>query len=122
MCQPFAHLILEILMKNYVQDGDTITLPAPYAVTSGQGALIGALFGVANNTAASGDDCEFDVEGVFDITALSTDTATVGAKLYWDNTNKRLTTTASGNTLVGVAVAAKAASATTARIRLGIVA
>lgn len=109
-------------MKNYVQDGDTVTLPAPYAVTSGQGALVGSLFGVANSDAASGADCEFDTEGVFDVTALGTDTATVGAKLYWDNTNRRLTTTATNNTLVGVAVAAKAAGAATARIRLGIVA
>lgn len=109
-------------MKTYVQDGDTVTLPAPYAVTSGQGALIGALFGVANFDAASGADCEFDIEGVFDVTALSTDTAAVGAKLYWDNTNRRLTTTAASNTLVGVAVATKSAGAATARIRLGIVA
>ena len=109
-------------MKNYVQDGDTVTLPAPYAVTSGQGALVGSLFGVANHDAASGADCEFDTEGVFDVTALGTDTATPGAKLYWDNTNRRLTTTATNNTLVGVAVATKAAGATTARVRLGIVA
>ena len=109
-------------MKNYVQDGDTVTLVAPYAVTSGQGALVGSLFGIANADVASGAEGEFDVEGVFDVTALSTDTATQGAKLYWDNTNRRLTTTSSGNTLVGVALAAKGAGAVTARIRLGLVA
>lgn len=109
-------------MKNYVQDGDTVTFVAPYAVTSGQGALVGSLFGIANNDVASGAEGEFDTEGVFDVTALSTDTAAQGAKLYWDNANRRLTTTSAGNTLVGVAVAAKAAGAVTARIRLGIVA
>lgn len=109
-------------MKNYIQDGDTLTLPAPYALTAGQAALIGSLFGVAHADAALGADCEFALEGVFEVTCLSSDTAAVGAKLYWDSTNKRLTTTASGNTLVGVAVAAKAAGATTARVRLGIVA
>lgn len=109
-------------MKNYIPDGDTLTLPAPYALTAGQAALIGSLFGVANADAALGADCEFDLEGVFEVTCLSSDTAAVGAKLYWDATNKRLTTTASGNTLVGCAVMAKASGTTTVRIRLGVVA
>ncbi len=34
-------------MKNYVQKGETLTLAAPYAVSSGAGALVGAIFGVA---------------------------------------------------------------------------
>ena len=29
-------------MKNYVQPGNTITLTAPYAVTSGDGLLVGS--------------------------------------------------------------------------------
>lgn len=109
-------------MKNHVQDGDTLTLPAPYAITAGQAALVGSLFGVANSDAASGADCEFDLEGVFDLTCLSSDTAAIGAKLYWDSTNKRLTTSASGNTLVGCAVAVKASGSATVRMRLGLVA
>lgn len=108
-------------MKTYIQDGDTLTLPAPYALIAGQAALVGSLFGVANADAALGADCEFDLEGVFEVTCLSSDTAAVGAKLYWDATNKRLTTTASGNTLVGCATAAKAAGVGTVRIRLGVV-
>ena len=42
-------------MKNYVQPGNTITLTAPYAVTSGDGLLVGAIFGVAAGTAILGD-------------------------------------------------------------------
>ena len=106
-------------MKNQVQDGDVITVTAPYAVTSGQGCQVGAaLFGIASGDAASGATLELQVEGVYDVTALSTDTAAVGDLLYWDNTNKRLTTTATSNLKVGVAVAAKASGATTARILL----
>ena len=33
-------------MKNYVQPGNTITLTAPYAVASGDGLLVGAIFGI----------------------------------------------------------------------------
>lgn len=106
-------------MKNMVQDGDVVTVAAPYAVTSGQGAQVGVMFGVATHDAANGATLELLVEPcVVDLTALSTDTATVGAALYWDNTNKRLTTTVGSNLKVGVAVAAKANGDTTARVRL----
>ena len=43
-----------------------------------------------------------------------------GAKLYWDNTNKVLTTTASGNTIVGVAAAAAASGDATVAILLNV--
>ena len=39
-------------MKNFIQPGDSLTVSAPYAVTSGQGVLIGALFGIAAYDAA----------------------------------------------------------------------
>ena len=107
-------------MKNFVQPGDTITVTAPYALTAGDGALVGTnIFGVACGTYANGaTDVELKLEGVYDITALSTDTASIGALAYWDNTNKRITTTSSGNTKVGVFVGAKINGDTTARVRL----
>jgi predicted RecA/RadA family phage recombinase len=105
-------------MKNFVQNGDVITVAAPYAVTSGQGVLVGALFGVAAYDAAIGANVEIASEGVFDITALTADTGTQGTKMYWDNTNRRLTTTATSNTLVGALTVAKGGSDTTARVYL----
>lgn len=105
-------------MKNHVQAGDVLTLAAPYDVASGAGFLVGALFAVATSAAVSGASVEGKTTGVFDLAALSTDTAAVGAKAYWNNTNKQITTTASGNTLVGAFVAVKAAADTTARVKL----
>lgn len=106
-------------MRNYVFEGQTLTVTAPYAVTSGQGVQVGAaLFGVAAFDAAISTSVEVAMSGVFDLTALATDTAAVGAVLYWDNTNRRLTTTATSNLYVGYAVAAKANGDTTARVRL----
>jgi predicted RecA/RadA family phage recombinase len=105
-------------MKNFVQEGDIITVAAPYAVTSGQGVLVGSLFGVAAFDAANGANVEIMPEGVFDITALTADTGTQGTKMYWDNTNRRLTITASGNTLVGALTVAKGGADTTARVYL----
>ena len=96
-------------MKNYIQLGATIPLVAPYAVASGDGVLVGAIFGVVTNAAASGDIVETKRHGGYTLPCLSTDTVTQGVKLYWDNTNRRLTTTATNNTLVGAALSAKAA-------------
>lgn len=105
-------------MKNFVQSGDAITVTAPYAVSSGQGVLVGSLFGVATCDAANGASVEIVPEGVFDITALTADTGTAGTKMYWDDTNRRLTTTATSNTLVGVLTLDKGGSDTTARVYL----
>ncbi len=107
-------------MRNFVQDGEVLTVTAPYALTSGQGAQIGTtIFGIATTDAANGAPVELMVGyGVADVTALGTDTAAVGAPLYWDNANRRLTTTVGSNLKVGVAVAAKANGDTTARVRL----
>lgn len=107
-------------MKNFVQAGDIVTLAAPYAVSSGDGALVGSIFGVATGDIASGDDGEFKTTGVFDLLKVGSQAWTVGAKIYWDNTNKYCTTTSSGNTLIGVALTAVGSGAgeTTGRVRL----
>ncbi len=42
----------------------------------------------------------------------------VGARVFWDNTNRRVTTTATGNVAIGHAVAAAASADTTVRVRL----
>jgi len=111
-------------MKNFVQMGAMLALAAPYAVTSGQGALVGSLFGVASVDLADGATGEFATEGVFDLTKVGSQAWTVGAKIYWDNTNRRCTTVSIDNTLIGVATAAVASGAgdTIGRVRLGIVA
>lgn len=105
-------------MKNFLQLGGTVTLVAPYAVASGDGLLVGALFGVAASAAILGADVETKRLGVYTLACLSTDTVTQGARLYWDNTNRRLTTTSTSNTLVGVALAAKASGVSTVTVLL----
>ncbi len=45
-------------MKNFVQPGNTITLTAPYAVASGDGLLVGSIFGIAAGAAALGEPVE----------------------------------------------------------------
>lgn len=93
-------------MKTYIQPGHAITLVAPYAVESGDGLLVGAIFGVASHDSASGAEVETQLTGVLDVAKTASQAWTAGAKVYWDNTAKRVTNVASGNTLVGVAVLA----------------
>lgn len=107
-------------MKNYVQPGNTITLTAPYAVASGDGLLVGSIFGIACADAASGETVEATVVGVFDLKKTASQAWAAGDKLYWDNTAREATKTATSNTLIGVAVAAVAGGAgdTIGRVRL----
>ena len=41
------------MATNFKQPGEVLTLTAPYQRDSGQGALVGAIFGVALSTVAS---------------------------------------------------------------------
>lgn len=90
-------------MKNHIQDGKTISFTPTADVASGEAVLLGILLVVAIGAIAANTSGEGVTEGVFELPKLSTDVVAQGAALYWDNTNKRLTVTASGNTLVGKA-------------------
>ena len=105
-------------MKNFVQPGLSVPLPMPYDRTSGQGVLVGALFGVVAVDALSGASAEVAVNGVFDLTKEAPLVIAVGARVFWDNTNKRVTTTATGNVAIGHAVVAAASADTAVRVRL----
>jgi len=105
-------------MRTYIQEGEIVTLTAPYAVASGDGLLVGLIFGVATAAAAISTPVEASTRGVFAITAVTADTATVGAAAYWDNAAKKITTTVGSNTKVGVFLVAKGGTDTTATIRL----
>ncbi len=112
-------------MKNYVQRGDSLPIVAPYAVSSGGGALIGSVFGVAATDLASGEEGTFRLVGVFAFPKATGAAANLYVKAYWNDTNKTVTASASGNTLIGVFVpaastqnAAYASGDTSAHVRL----
>ena len=105
-------------MKNYIQDGVNVTVAAPADVTSGAGVLVGTLFGVASTDAASGAQVAIVTTGVFELPKTTAQAWTVGAAIYWDNTNTVATTASSGNTLIGKALAAAANPSATGIVRL----
>ena len=106
------------MAKNYVYSGDRITLAAPYVggVTSGQGVLVGGIFGVAAyDQLTQGGNVEAVTEGVFDLTKEPGMAIAQGARVFWDTVNRRVTTTSNGNFPIGAATAAAAGADTTVR-------
>lgn len=106
-------------MKTYIQPGDTVTVAAPADVASGAGVLVGDLFGIATGDAKSGEDVEIKTTGVFEVAKTSAQAwATVGLPIYWDASDKVVTSTKSTNKLIGVNVQAAANPSATGTVRL----
>jgi predicted RecA/RadA family phage recombinase len=106
------------MARNYVQPGETLTLPAPRALASGDGFMVGGLFAVALAAAAIGKPVEGRRVDVFDLTKAAGTAWTAGQKVYWDNTAFNVTSTAGSNTLIGVATQAAASAAVVGRVLL----
>jgi len=107
------------MAANMFGDGEVWDLPCPYAagVTSGQGMLVGTrLFGVAMANAVQNQLVATRFDGIFDLAKNTSQAVTAGDRLWWDNTNRVLTTTAAGNMAVAIAVAG--AGAADARVRV----
>lgn len=106
-------------MKNYVQRGDTVTFTAPTGgAASGIPVVIGSLCLIPICDVEEGEEGDGDVMGVFELPKASTDAPTQFQKAYWDATNGVVTTTDSGNTLIGVFMDALEAGTETAAVRL----
>jgi predicted RecA/RadA family phage recombinase len=96
-------------MNNYIAPGNSVQVTIPYAVSAGSGVLVGTgLFGVAQNTYASGATGILATEGVYTrlVKASGTGEAwAVGDPLYWNDTNKNLVkASGTGNTANPVAL------------------
>lgn len=110
-------------MKNYISEGENMTLTAPYARNAGEGALVGAIFGVAVTDVANGAEGVFCTEGIFTL-AKATGASTGGSqgdKAYWVAASKSVSAAAGSNpanTLIGVFAATCADGDATAQVRL----
>jgi predicted RecA/RadA family phage recombinase len=105
-------------MDNYVQKGNTLTLTAPYALASGDGFQVGAIFAVALADALISTAVEGQTEGVFTLAKTSAQAWTVGQKIYWDNSNKRCDTDGTVGMLIGAATAVAANPSAIGQVRL----
>ena len=94
----------------FYQDGERIDIVQSGDIDSGDIVVIGELIGVQTNQIKKDEKGSVAVSGVFQVVKKSADTFTAGQKVYWDNTLKQATSTASGNTLMGLTVAQAGAS------------
>jgi len=107
-------------MKNYVQEGKTIAVIAPAAVTSGQYVVVGAIRGVAAYDAAQGEPVEVATEGVFTLPKVAADNIGAGDLLYWTGTACTKTAGTGSKPLVGVAIKPAGNGAATVNVKLGV--
>jgi predicted RecA/RadA family phage recombinase len=108
-------------MRNFIQDGETVTLTAP-AVTgckSGDLIVVGAIAGVAAYDAAAGDEVECVTEGVFELPKAAGQ-ITEGQRVWFDNTTNHnvVNASAAGLFAIGAAVKGAGTNDTTVRVRL----
>lgn len=90
-------------MQSYIAPGENITLPSPRDVVAGEPVLIGAIFGLAQGHALQGEPVVLVRRGLFRAAKVEAQAWAVGARLYWDDAARRLTSLAAGNLLVGAA-------------------
>lgn len=105
-------------MKNYIQPGDTLTIPAPAAILSGAVVIAGDIIGIAHGDAAEGAPLDVKCSGVFELPKVAANTFALGAAVYWSAGDALATSTASGNTRIGTAVEAAASGSASAKVRL----
>lgn len=95
------------MAQNYIQEGHVLdyTVPSGVTINTGDGVLVGTIFGVALGSGTAGQQVRLQTEGMFLLPKKSGNGSalTLGGAVYWDNTDKRVTGVTSGNTLVGKA-------------------
>lgn len=108
------------MSQTFVSSGRVVPFTAPTGgVTAGTPVLISDLLVVPRTTVAATLPAEGDAEGIHKSMPKATgQTWAEGAILYWDNTAKNFTTTATANRRAGTAVVAAASGDTTGTVRL----
>lgn len=93
-------------MKNFLEDGDIVTVPAPTGgVLSGQFVVVGGFFGVAQINAAEAADVPLVREGIFTLPKATGAAWTKGDLLYWDAGAAKFTKTVGVGNPLGIAAA-----------------
>ncbi|KCZ96005.1 hypothetical protein HPO_19252 [Hyphomonas polymorpha PS728] len=104
-------------MKNYIQPGRTLTIPAPANVTSGGVVQVGKITGIAAGDALAGQPVDIACEGVFTLPKASASVLAIGDEVAWSGTECEEPSTGNDN-VIGAAVAVAGSGATSVAVRL----
>jgi len=110
------------MSNNKIQHGRVLDAVAPAGgVVSNTPYKLGSLFGIAAETVPAGSLFAYERSGVFGSQPKAAGAAWVfGDILYWDDTAKNYTKTATNNMRVGYAAAAAASADTVGAVVLGV--
>lgn len=108
------------MARNFLHDGERMTVVAPANANSGDLVVVGQMFGIAETSPVSGSNVVIRCGGVATLRKLNGASSSFaqGANLHWDATNANVTISATSNTRIGVAAVAAANTDVVATIRL----
>jgi predicted RecA/RadA family phage recombinase len=102
-------------MRNFVQPANVLGIVAPKDVVSGEGVVIGAIFGIATTTQKSGTVTEFLVEGAVEL-AKDGGALAAGDVAKFDPAAQKVG--AAGTVTIGYVYVAAVAAATVCWVKL----
>lgn len=105
-------------MAVFVQQGSAVDYTPGAATPAGTVVVQGDLVGIVKHDIPANKLGGLAVEGVFDVEKEAATVFAAGDKVYWDGLNLVAVTTATGNKLMGKAVAAAGNGPTSVRVRL----
>lgn len=106
-------------MQNFIQNGHVIRVTAPTGgIASGDGLIVGGIFGIAAYSSAEGDPVELGTMGVYQLPKATAAVLTVGALVAWDNTAKNINVPGTGRFPLGIATEAAGNGTTSVAVRL----
>lgn len=107
-------------LVTFKDSGEVVPYTTVSAVSAGDVVVQGELVGVVTHDIAAGESGNLGVSGnwIFPKATDSGSALTAGANVYWNAASQVVTTTASGNKLIGKVVTAVADTATTVIVRM----
>ncbi len=106
------------MAKNFIVEGDKITVTLAGTKAAGDIVVQGKLVGIAESAGGSGDTITVAREGVFRVAKATPLAITQGDFLYYDSVNNEVNKTVAGNTYVGKAFTSAGSSDTTVELLL----
>jgi predicted RecA/RadA family phage recombinase len=107
------------MSARFVQDGEFLDYTPGGAVDAGVPVVFGDRVFVTPRALAANELGSVQTRGVWFLTKHAGEAWAMGAKLYWDNGNSRVTTTASSHKVIGYAAQAALSADTTGFVMLG---
>ncbi|MDH0340625.1 DUF2190 family protein [Chromobacterium haemolyticum] len=105
-------------MRNFLQNGNALTIPAPYDVASGGAVLVGQYFAIAATAAKKGEPVATYPGGVYELPKTPDAAFAFGDAVYFDPASNLCGAKAKGAHLIGTAAGVSGNGAALCAVRL----